>query len=114
MNEMGQVLRSWLLGQLVRSAVVAVVLAVTLHLLGAARRAAARAAGRRGELHSYLGPLIAAFPIALVAMPLGLPTLAWVMVDLLRDPDHRRLRDRAADPEGLSERGAGHGRCSPS
>ena len=34
MNEMGQVLRSWLLGQLVRSAVVAVVLAVTLHLLG--------------------------------------------------------------------------------
>ena len=28
----------------------------------------------------YLGPLLAAFPIALVAMPLGLPTLIWVMI----------------------------------
>ena len=27
----------------------------------------------------YLGPLIAALPIALVAMPLGLSTLAWVL-----------------------------------
>ena len=27
----------------------------------------------------YLGPLIAALPVALVAMPLGLASLAWVM-----------------------------------
>ena len=27
----------------------------------------------------YLGPLIAALPIALVAMPLGLSTVAWVL-----------------------------------
>ena len=79
MDEMGQMLRSWLLGQLVRSAVVAVVLAVTLHLLGVP---GARLLGLQAGVANfipYLGPLIAALPVALVAMPLGLSTLAWVM-----------------------------------
>ena len=40
LNEMGQVLRGWLLGQLVRSAVVAVVLAIALHLARPSRRGA--------------------------------------------------------------------------
>ena len=79
MNEMGQVLRSWLLGQLVRSAVVAVVLAVTLHLLGLPGAPLLGLQAGAANFIPYLGPLIAAFPIALVAMPLGLPTLAWVM-----------------------------------
>jgi predicted PurR-regulated permease PerM len=79
MNEMGQVLRSWLLGQLVRSAVVAVVLAVTLHLLGLPGAPLLGLQAGAANFIPYLGPLIAAFPIALVAMPLGLSTLAWVM-----------------------------------
>jgi predicted PurR-regulated permease PerM len=79
MNEMGQVLRSWLLGQLVRSAVVAVVLAVTLHLLGLPGAPLLGLQAGAANFIPYLGPLIAAFPVALVAMPLGLPTLAWVM-----------------------------------
>ena len=79
MNEMGQVLRSWLLGQLVRSAVVAVVLAVTLHLLGLPGAPLLGLQAGAANFIPYLGPLIAAFPVALVAMPLGLSTLAWVM-----------------------------------
>ena len=79
MDEMGQVLRSWLLGQLVRSAVVAVVLAVTLHLLGLPGAPLLGLQAGAANFIPYLGPLIAAFPVALVAMPLGLSTLAWVM-----------------------------------
>ena len=79
MNEMGQVLRSWLLGQLVRSAVVAVVLTVILYLLGLPGAPLLGLQAGAANFIPYLGPLIAAFPIALVAMPLGLPTLAWVM-----------------------------------
>ena len=79
MNEMGQVLRSWLLGQLVRSAVVAVVLAVILYLLGLPGAPLLGLQAGAANFIPYLGPLIAAFPVALVAMPLGLSTLAWVM-----------------------------------
>jgi predicted PurR-regulated permease PerM len=79
MNEMGQMLRSWLLGQLVRSAVVAVVLAVILHLLGLPGAPLLGLQAGVANFIPYLGPLIAALPVALVAMPLGLSTLAWVM-----------------------------------
>jgi predicted PurR-regulated permease PerM len=80
LNEMGQVMRNWLLGQLLRSAVVAVVLAVSFHLLGVSGAALLGLQGGAAIFIPYLGPLIAAFPVALVAMPLGLPTLAWVMI----------------------------------
>ena len=79
MNEMGRMLRSWLLGQLVRSAVVAVVLAVTLQFLGLPGAPLLGAQAGVANFIPYLGPLIAALPVALVAMPLGLSTLAWVM-----------------------------------
>jgi predicted PurR-regulated permease PerM len=79
MDEMGQMLRSWLLGQLVRSAVVAVVLAITLHLLGLPGAPLLGLQAGAANFIPYLGPLIAALPVALVAMPLGLSTLAWVM-----------------------------------
>jgi predicted PurR-regulated permease PerM len=79
MDEMGQVLRSWLLGQLVRSAIVAVVLAVTLQLLGLPGGALLGLQAGVANFIPYLGPLIAALPIALVAMPLGLSTLAGVL-----------------------------------
>ena len=79
MDEMGQVLRSWLLGQLVRSAIVAVVLAVTLQLLGLPGAPLLGLQAGVANFIPYLGPLIAALPIALVAMPLGLSTLAGVL-----------------------------------
>jgi predicted PurR-regulated permease PerM len=79
MNEMGQVLRSWLLGQLVRSAIVAIVLAATLYSLGVPGAGLLGLQAGVANFIPYLGPLIAALPVALVAMPLGLSTLAWVL-----------------------------------
>jgi predicted PurR-regulated permease PerM len=79
LNEMGQVMRNWLLGQLLRSAVVSVVLAIAFQLLGVPGAALLGLQAGAANFIPYLGPLIAAFPVALVAMPLGLPTLAWVM-----------------------------------
>jgi predicted PurR-regulated permease PerM len=79
MNEMGQVLRGWLLGQLVRSAIVATVLAATLHSLGVPGAGLLGLQAGVANFIPYLGPLIAALPVALVTMPLGLPTLAWVL-----------------------------------
>ena len=79
MDEMGQVLRSWLLGQLVRSVVVAVVLAATLYALGVPGAGLLGLQAGVANFIPYLGPLIAALPVALVTMPLGLSTLGWVM-----------------------------------
>ncbi|MFO1163497.1 MAG: AI-2E family transporter [Reyranellaceae bacterium] len=79
LNEMGQALRSWLLGQLVRSAVVAVLLGLAFQSLGVAGAPLLGLQAGLANFIPYLGPLIAAFPVALVAMPLGLPTLVWVM-----------------------------------
>jgi predicted PurR-regulated permease PerM len=79
MNEMGQVLRSWLLGQLVRSAIVAMVLAATLQALGVPGAGLLGLQAGVANFIPYLGPLIAALPVALVTMPLGLSALAWVM-----------------------------------
>lgn len=80
LNEMGQMLRGWLLGQLLRGAVVAALLAGALHLLGVPGAGLLGLQAGVANFIPYLGPLIAAFPVALVAMPLGLSTLAWVMI----------------------------------
>jgi len=80
LNEMGRMLRSWLLGQLLRGAVVAVLLAVTLHFLGVPSAGLLGLQAGVANFIPYLGPLIAAFPVALVAIPLGLSTVAWVMI----------------------------------
>ena len=80
MNEMGRMLRNWLLGQLLRSTVVAVLLTLSFHLLGMPGAVLLGLQAGAANFIPYLGPLIAAFPVGLVAMPLGLPMLAWVLV----------------------------------
>lgn len=80
MDEMGKVLRNWLLGQLLRSTVVTVLLTVSFYLLGIPGAALLGLQAGAANFIPYLGPLIAAFPVVLVAMPLGLPILAWVLV----------------------------------
>ena len=77
---MGRVLRGWLLGQLVRSAIVAVCWPRPFICWAFPARACSDC--RPGWRTSFpiSGPLIAALPVALVAMPLGLSTLTWVMV----------------------------------
>ena len=80
MDEMGRTMRNWLLGQLLRSAVVAIMLAVAFTLLDVPGAVLLGLQAGASNFIPYLGPLIAAFPVALVAMPLGLSTLAWVMI----------------------------------
>jgi len=80
MDEMGQVMRNWLLGQLLRIVIVAIVVAIAFDLLGVPGAWLLGLQAGVANFIPYLGPLIAAFPVALVAMPLGLPTLAWAMV----------------------------------
>ncbi|MBS0525951.1 MAG: AI-2E family transporter [Proteobacteria bacterium] len=80
MNEMGQVMRSWLLGQLLRIVIVAIVATLSFDLLGLPGAWLLGLQAGAANFIPYLGPLIAAFPVALVAMPLGLPTLAWAMI----------------------------------
>lgn len=80
MDEMGLTLRSWLLGQLVRSAVLAVTLGIAFHLLGLPGASLLGLQAGLANFIPYLGPLLAAGPVALVAMPLGPSTLVWAMV----------------------------------
>jgi predicted PurR-regulated permease PerM len=80
MDEMGRVMRRWLMGQLLRIVIVAIVVAVTFDLLGVPGAWLLGLQAGAANFIPYLGPLIAAFPVALVAMPLGLSTLAWVMI----------------------------------
>ena len=79
MDEMGRVLRGWLLSQLARSVLVALVLWLALRMLGVPGAPLLGAQAGIANFVPYLGPLIAALPIALAAMPLGLSTVAWVM-----------------------------------
>jgi predicted PurR-regulated permease PerM len=79
MDEMGRMLRNWLLGQLARSVVVALVLWAALQMLGVPGAALLGLQAGVANFVPYLGPLIAALPVALAAMPLGLSTVAWVM-----------------------------------
>jgi predicted PurR-regulated permease PerM len=79
LDEMGRMLRSWLLSQLARSVIVALVLWLVLQVLGVPGAPLLGLQAGVANFVPYLGPLIAAFPIALAAMPLGLSSLAWVM-----------------------------------
>jgi predicted PurR-regulated permease PerM len=78
-DEMGSMLRSWLLSQLLRSVIVALVLWLVLQALGVPGAPLLGLQAGVANFVPYLGPLIAALPIALAAMPLGLSSLAWVM-----------------------------------
>jgi predicted PurR-regulated permease PerM len=80
MDEMGLTLRNWLLGQVVRSSILAVSLGIALHLLGLPGASLLGLQAGVANFIPYLGPLIAAGPVALVAMPLGPSTLVWAIV----------------------------------
>jgi len=80
MDEMGRMMRNWLLGQLLRSAIVAILLGATFHAFDVPGASLLGLQAGIANFVPYLGPLLAAFPVALAAMPLGLPTLAWIMI----------------------------------
>ncbi len=79
MNEMGRVLRLWFVGQLVRIALMTVCVWVTLYLLGLPGPFVLGLQAGLSNFIPYLGPILAAIPIALVAMPLGGSLLIWAV-----------------------------------
>jgi predicted PurR-regulated permease PerM len=80
LDEIGEMLRWWLAGQLAAMVIIGVTVAAALFLLGVpGALLLGLQAGLLGFI-PYLGPLLAAIPIALAVMPMG---LFWLMTVLL-------------------------------
>lgn len=71
-DEMGLVLRYWLVGQVIRMVLMAVSVWLALYLIGVPGALLLGIQAGLSNFIPYIGPIAAGFPIALVAMPLGL------------------------------------------
>lgn len=79
LNEMGGVLRSWLVGQLIRIVLMTACVWLALYLLGLPGAFLLGAQAGLSNFVPYLGPILAAIPVGLVAMPLGTSMLIWAV-----------------------------------
>jgi len=79
LDEMGSVLRSWLVGQLIRIVLMGACVWLALYLLGIPGAFLLGAQAGASNFVPYLGPIVAGIPVALVAMPLGLSKLIWAI-----------------------------------
>jgi predicted PurR-regulated permease PerM len=79
LDEMGSVLRSWLLGQLIRIVLMTAFVWLALYLLGLPGAFLLGLQAGVSNFVPYLGPILAAVPVALVAMPLGPSMLIWAV-----------------------------------
>ena len=79
LDEMGDVLRSWLVGQLIRIVLMGVCVWLALYLLGIPGAFLLGAQAGVSNFVPYLGPILAGIPIGLVAMPLGLSKMIWAV-----------------------------------
>ncbi len=80
MDETGSVLRLWLVGQLIRIVLMTLCVWVALYFIGLPGPFVLGLQAGLSNFVPYLGPIIAAIPIALVAMPLGGSSLIWAVV----------------------------------
>jgi predicted PurR-regulated permease PerM len=80
MDEMGNVLRLWFVGQLVRITLMTLCVWLALYLIGLPGPFVLGLQAGLSNFIPYLGPIVAAIPIALVAMPLGVSLLVWAIV----------------------------------
>jgi predicted PurR-regulated permease PerM len=80
MNEMGNVMRLWFVGQLIRIILMTLCVWVALYLIGLPGPLVLGLQAGLSNFVPYLGPIVAAIPIALVAMPLGGSLLIWAVV----------------------------------
>ncbi|WP_456843260.1 AI-2E family transporter [Bradyrhizobium sp. USDA 4486] len=80
MDEMGNVLRLWFVGQLVRIILMTLCVWLALYLIGLPGPFVLGLQAGLSNFIPYLGPIVAAVPIALVAMPLGGSLLIWAVV----------------------------------
>ncbi|MDH2348797.1 MULTISPECIES: AI-2E family transporter [unclassified Bradyrhizobium] len=80
MDEMGNVMRLWLVGQFIRIILMTLWVWVALYLIGLPGPFVLGLQAGLSNFIPYLGPIVAAVPIALVAMPLGSSLLIWAVV----------------------------------
>jgi predicted PurR-regulated permease PerM len=79
LNEMGQMLRYWLIGQSVRMLIMGLSVWFALYLLNLPGAFLLGVQAGLLNFIPYLGPIVAAAPVALVAMPLGTSMLIWAV-----------------------------------
>jgi len=79
MDEMGAVMRLWFVGQLVRIILMTLCVWIALYLIGLPGPFVLGLQAGLSNFIPYLGPIVAAIPIALVAMPLGASLLIWAI-----------------------------------
>jgi predicted PurR-regulated permease PerM len=77
LDEMGSVLRSWLVGQFIRIVLMTACVWLALYLLGLPGAFLLGLQAGVSNFVPYLGPILAAIPVGLVAMPLGASMLIW-------------------------------------
>ena len=77
LNEMGTVLQLWFVGQVARIVVMTICVWIVLYLIGLPGAFLLGVQAGLSNFIPYLGPIAAAIPIALVAMPLGPSMLIW-------------------------------------
>lgn len=80
MDEMGSVLRFWLVGQSIRIVLMTLCVWLALYLIGLPGPFVLGLQAGLSNFIPYLGPIVAAIPIALVAMPHGASLLIWAVV----------------------------------
>ncbi|UPJ64513.1 AI-2E family transporter [Bradyrhizobium sp. 191] len=80
MDEMGSVMRLWLIGQFIRIILMTLCVWVALYLVGLPGPLVLGLQAGLSNFIPYLGPIVAALPIALVAMPLGGSLLIWAVL----------------------------------
>ncbi|WP_349643857.1 AI-2E family transporter [Bradyrhizobium sp. CCBAU 15635] len=79
MDEMGNVMRLWFVGQLIRIMLMTLCVWLALYLIGLPGPFVLGLQAGLSNFIPYLGPIVAAIPIALVAMPLGASLLIWAV-----------------------------------
>jgi predicted PurR-regulated permease PerM len=80
LDEMGRVLRLWFIGQVIRIALMTLCVWGALYLIGLPGPFVLGLQAGLSNFIPYLGPIVAAIPIALVAMPFGGSVLVWALV----------------------------------
>jgi predicted PurR-regulated permease PerM len=80
LDEMGRVLRLWFVGQLIRVVLMTLCVWTVLYLLDFPSPFLLGLQAGLSNFIPYFGPIIAAVPIGLVAMPYGSSTLIWALV----------------------------------
>jgi predicted PurR-regulated permease PerM len=77
LNEMGSVLQLWFVGQVARVVVMTICVWFVLYLIGLPGAFLLGVQAGLSNFIPFLGPIAAAIPIGLVAMPLGASMLIW-------------------------------------